>query len=211
MSLWFNDILNFVTMNYLAHACLSFGIKDILAGNMISDFVKGRAKFTYPIGIQRGIELHRLIDEFTDNHPVTAEAKKFFKPAYRLYSGAFVDIVYDHFLANSEKEFSEYGGLLPFTTFVYHSLGHNKKYFPEVFGLMYSYMKSDNWLYNYKMVTGIQKSFGGLVRRALYMDDATEAYNVFTENYTSLRLCYNQFYPDVKQFAGDTLRNMMAR
>lgn len=42
---------------------------------------------------------------------------------------------------------------------------------------MYSYMKSDNWLYNYKMVTGIQKSFGGLVRRALYMDDATEAYN----------------------------------
>ena len=198
-------------MNYLAHACLSFGVKDILAGNMISDFVKGRAKFTYPIGIQRGIELHRLIDEFTDNHSATAEAKKFFRPAYRLYSGAFVDIVYDHFLANSEKEFSEFGGLLPFTTFVYHSLAHNKNYFPEVFGLMYSYMKSDNWLYNYKMVTGIQKSFGGLVRRALYMNDSTEAYNVFTQNYTALQLCYDEFYPDVKQFAGDTLRNLMAR
>jgi len=45
-------------MNYLAHAKLSFGNRDVVAGNMFSDFVKGRAKFTYPIGIQRGIELH---------------------------------------------------------------------------------------------------------------------------------------------------------
>ena len=31
-------------MNYLAHAYLSFGDPDILAGNMISDFVKGKKK-----------------------------------------------------------------------------------------------------------------------------------------------------------------------
>ncbi len=35
-------------MNYLAHAYLSFGDPDILAGNMISDFVKGKKKFDYP-------------------------------------------------------------------------------------------------------------------------------------------------------------------
>jgi acyl carrier protein phosphodiesterase len=29
-------------MNYLAHAVLSFQQPDILTGNMISDFVKGR-------------------------------------------------------------------------------------------------------------------------------------------------------------------------
>ena len=78
---------------------------------MISDFVKGKAKFDYPPGIQKGIHLHRLIDTFTDNHPATAMAKSFFRPQYRLYSGAFTDVVYDHFLARDEKQFEEYGSL----------------------------------------------------------------------------------------------------
>ena len=87
-------------MNYLAHAYLSFNEPGILTGNMISDFVKGRKKFDYPPQIKKGIELHHAIDEFTDNHPATKQAKEFFRSDYRLYSGAFVDIVYDHFLAN---------------------------------------------------------------------------------------------------------------
>ena len=90
-------------MNYLAHAYLSFDDPEVLAGNMISDFVKGKKKFDYPFRIQQGIMLHRLIDDFTDNHPATKEAKEFFRPDYRLYSGAFVDVVYDHFLAIDEN------------------------------------------------------------------------------------------------------------
>jgi acyl carrier protein phosphodiesterase len=35
-------------MNYLAHACLSFGRPDILVGNMISDHIKGKKQFDYP-------------------------------------------------------------------------------------------------------------------------------------------------------------------
>jgi len=117
-------------MNYLAHAFLSFNKTDILAGNMISDFVKGKAKFDYPEDIQKGIHLHRLIDTFTDNHPTTAIAKKFFRPRYRLYSGAFTDVVYDHFLARDEKQFEEYGGLKIFSQIVYESLGINFSLYP---------------------------------------------------------------------------------
>jgi acyl carrier protein phosphodiesterase len=76
-------------MNYLAHAYLSFNEPEILAGNMISDFVKGKKKFDYSLTIQQGIALHRAIDQFTDFHPVTQEAKSYFKKDYRLYSGAF--------------------------------------------------------------------------------------------------------------------------
>lgn len=35
-------------MNYLAHAYLSFNDPEILVGNLISDFVKGKKKFDYP-------------------------------------------------------------------------------------------------------------------------------------------------------------------
>ena len=100
-------------MNYLAHAYLSFGDPDILAGNMISDFVKGKKKFDYPERIQMGITLHRKIDEYTDTHPATRQAKQFLKTSAGLYAGSFVDIIYDHFLANDSYEFEE-GALADF-------------------------------------------------------------------------------------------------
>jgi acyl carrier protein phosphodiesterase len=50
-------------MNYLAHATLSFKNDEILTGNMISDFVKGNKKMLYPAIIQKGIMLHRMIDD----------------------------------------------------------------------------------------------------------------------------------------------------
>src|SRR4051812_39406331 len=93
-------------MNYLAHAYLSFGNDEILVGNMISDFVKGKTKFNFPINIQKGINLHRTIVAFTDTHFATIQAKQVFKPVAGLYSGVFVDVVYDHFIARDEKEFS---------------------------------------------------------------------------------------------------------
>ena len=65
-------------MNFLAHAYLSFNHPDILVGNMISDFVKGSARFSYPEGVQKGIRIHRDIDRFTDFHPAVKEAKKHF-------------------------------------------------------------------------------------------------------------------------------------
>ena len=93
-------------MNYLAHAYLSFGNPEITVGNLISDFVKGKKKFDYSEGVQRGITLHRNIDSFTDDSEATKKAKEVFRPAYRLYSGALVDVAYDHFLATDEKEFT---------------------------------------------------------------------------------------------------------
>lgn len=195
-------------MNYLAHAVLSFDNPSILTGNMISDFVKGRRKYLYPESIRRGIELHRLIDRFTDEHESTAEAKSFFRPTYRLYSGAFVDVVYDHFLANDSNEFANASHLLRFSDSVYRTLEKNRKVLPVVFASLFPYMKNENWLYNYRLVTGIQKSFGGLVRRALYMHDPGPAFRIFNENYTTLQLCYEHFFPDVKQFVLQSLSNL---
>ena len=54
----FGKFINFIkvcNMNYLAHACLSFGKPDILLGNMINDFIKGKKQFDYPAAIQKGI------------------------------------------------------------------------------------------------------------------------------------------------------------
>ena len=119
-------------MNYLAHAYLSFNQREILVGNMISDFVKGKKKFDYPILVQKGIILHRAIDEFTDEHTTTKKAKQIFHADYRLYAGAFVDVVYDHFLAIDEKEFTN-ESLKEFTQKTYQSLSQFVDIFPDRF------------------------------------------------------------------------------
>ena len=62
---------SFVVMNFLAHAYLSFNHPQILVGNMISDFVKGKSRLGLSGNINQGITLHREIDAFTETHPAT--------------------------------------------------------------------------------------------------------------------------------------------
>ncbi len=187
-------------MNFLAHAYFSFGHSEILVGNMISDFVKGKSRYDYSSGIQNGIELHRRIDAFTDNHPATKEGKEVFRKDYRLYSGALIDVVYDHFLAN-DKEAFDGNSLYLFTQDVYKVLQQHTSILPPKFLAMLPHMKQDNWLLNYGERWGIERSMGGLVRRSLYMPHHTAAFNAFNEQYLYLQHCYNLFREDVKSFA----------
>jgi acyl carrier protein phosphodiesterase len=188
-------------MNLLAHAYLSFEQPEILVGNMISDYVKGNKKFAYSNGVQKGITLHRAIDEFTDNHEATKSAKKYFREPYHLYAGAFVDIVYDHFLANDINEFENEIVLNVFCRATYKSLEGNKEVMPEKFSGMLPYMQQQNWLYNYRYREGIERSFEGLVRRAAYLKESEVAFKIFNEQYIYLQQCYAAFFPSLKSFA----------
>ena len=198
-------------MNFLAHAFLSFNDPDILTGNMISDFVKGKRKFDYPVPIQNGIYLHRQIDNFTDFHPATAIAKEFFRPHYRLYSGAFVDIVYDHFLATDQKQFNLNNPLENFTQTTYFLLEKNALYFPDHFQKIFTYMRSQNWLYEYRLKEGIRKSFAGLAYRARYLNESDVAFEVFNTYYDELKNCYDSFFPELKSYTLSILGDLPSR
>ncbi len=196
-------------MNYLAHAYLSFNEPEILVGNMISDYIKGKKQFDYPSPVQKGIRLHRQIDAYTDAHPVTKELKSFFKPQYRLYSGAFADVVYDHFLANDTNEFTNEASLEKFAATTYKMLDPFTALFPAPFSKMYPFMKTHNWLYNYRYSWAIEKSFGGLVKRAAYLTESTIAFEIFKTHYHSMQECYTRFFPDLKKFTINQLDELM--
>ncbi len=168
---------------------------------MISDYVKGKKKFDYSVEILKGINLHRAIDTFTDNHPATKEAKQFFKKDYRLYSGAFVDVVFDHFLAKDRNEFIDDDALKSFASTTYSLLQNDIEIFPERFQKMFPYMKEQNWLYNYQFDDMIKKSFCGLERRAVYLTETSIAFDIFISEYKNLASCYQDFFPSVKNFS----------
>ena len=196
-------------MNYLAHAYLSFNLPDVLAGNMMSDYIKGKKQFDYPLPVQIGIKLHRAIDHFTDTHPATQELKLFFRPQYRLYSGAFADVVYDHFLANDTNEFNNEIDLKKFAATSYKLLEAYTNIFPLPFQKMFPYMKEYDWLYNYRYTWGIEKSFGGVVRRSAYLTESEIAFEIFNTHYAAMQVCYNTFFSDLKQYSLNKLDQLL--
>ncbi len=197
-------------MNYLAHAYFSFNNPPILLGNMISDYVKGKKQYDYPIEIQKGIRLHRLIDTFTDEHHITKEIKKIFTPSVRLYAGAFVDVVYDHFLATNNTILKE-EEWLAFTKTSYELLADQSIHFPEKFASMFPYMQSQNWLFNYRYIWGIENSFGGLVRRAKYLDSSEEAFVALNNNYAQIEALSAIFIADVQVFTSNQFQGLISQ
>ncbi len=191
---------SFAGMNFLAHAYLSFDHPQILVGNMISDFVKGRNRLGLSGNINQGITLHREIDGFTDDHPSTRKAKEIFRPQYRLYSGAILDVVYDYYLANDPLYFSE-ASLSVFASATYQHLENHSTSLPPNFLHAFTYMKAHNWLYHYRLKEGIRNSLHGLARRASYISDGETAYQLFIKHHDALKNHFETFFPDVKQFA----------
>lgn len=102
-------------MNHLAHCYLSYCDSDLLLGNFIADYVKGRRWEAYPPGVQRGILLHRAIDAFTDEHPSVRQSVVRVRPIAGRYAGPVIDILYDFLLAEqwatvAEQPFEEFVG-----------------------------------------------------------------------------------------------------
>lgn len=179
-------------MNFLAHSYLAFSDEQIV-GQFLQDFIKNSDRFSYPEKIQQGITLHREIDSFTDSHPKIHEAKKIFSPLVRLYSGAFVDVAFDYFLANSipDKE------LFTHSQKVYRVLWENERFFPPLFLQMLTRMEKDNWLYNYRQNWGIKFSMQNVLNKAKYLDKNVAVYESFLNNKPQLQKHFDAFFPEL--------------
>ncbi len=151
-------------MNFLAHIYLSFGHNEITIGNFIADSIRGNNFKHLPIGIQKGIVLHRAIDTFTDEHPTVRMSTKRLHENYSHYSRVIVDIFYDHFLAKNWERYSE----TPLDKFVddfYILLERHYEFLPEGTKRLMPYMIADNWIVNYSKMEGIARVLNGMNRR----------------------------------------------
>lgn len=179
-------------MNFLAHSYLTFSDEQIV-GQFLEDFIRNSERFLFPEKIQQGIILHREIDTFTDSHPAISEAKKIFSPIVRLYSGAFVDVSFDYFLANAlpEKVLYEHSQK------VYAALRKNQEILPRNLILMLEKMQKDNWLFNYREDWGIRFSIQNVLNKAKYLEKDLPVFDVFLNNKPELQRYFDVFFPDL--------------
>lgn len=87
-------------MNYLAHLHIADHCQSSLLGNLLGDFVKGDPDSQYGAPIASGIRLHRLVDAYTDSHPVMQHAKQCFSSDTRRFAPIALDMFWDHCLAS---------------------------------------------------------------------------------------------------------------
>ncbi|KAA2244723.1 DUF479 domain-containing protein [Chitinophaga agrisoli] len=193
-------------MNFLAHAYLSFHDPSLIIGNMIADFVKGKQLQLYAPEIQRGIQIHRAIDSFTDQHAITREARQLFRPSCGLYGAVFMDIIYDHFLARDTQRFTE-AQLAAFAQSVYDVIDQADMELPQVFREVFHYMRTQNWLFHYGTREGISRSFNGIVRRARYLDvPASVPFAIFENHYAAMETYYAAFFPELEAHVKGLIR-----
>lgn len=187
-------------MNFLAHAYLSFGLEGILVGNFAADFIKGKEIQRYDKDILIGILLHREIDSFTDSHALVRAGQSYLQPRFRHYSTVITDIFFDYFLGKNWEKYSD----VPLENFVnqtYSIIDTHLNLLPDSFREMFIWMKSQNWLYNYREIEGIQKTLTGLSRRTKFDSKMNEAPEVLHEKEAEFELIFFAFFQDLETFA----------
>ncbi len=142
-------------MNFLAHIYLSGDSDDIMIGNFIGDFVKGKKYLDYPEQIGKGIILHRKIDSFTDRHPVTKKLQIIYKSDVQINIPELLWIFsMTTFLATNWKYYSS----VPLKDFViqkYTILSAYDYFFPAEVKIFFPYFLETNWLYAYSTFDGL--------------------------------------------------------
>ncbi len=193
-----------IAMNYLAHAYLSFDQDEVLVGNFIGDFVKGKMMGTFPQGVQNGIKLHREIDTFTDTHPLVRAGQSYLRPKFGHYSTVITDIFFDYYLANNWSKFST----IPLEEFIQNTFLKLRKYqvlFPERFANMFQLMVEDNWLLKYREIDGIRQTFSGMSRRTRFESKMEVAHLSLLEKEKEFQLIFFAFFEDLETFARQKL------
>lgn len=181
-------------MNFLAHAALSGNKPEILAGNMMGDYIRKSQEQNYPEAIIRGVYLHREIDRFTDTHPVVKQCRKIFFPYIRHYSLVVSDVLYDHFLGQYWKQYYAVS-LEDFTVHTYQTIRNFSEIFPPGFAFIFQRMSDHDWLSQYRDREYLYASFIGLGKRSPAFIHADATRDVIEDHYTELATGFLEFYP----------------
>ncbi|MCG8701493.1 MAG: ACP phosphodiesterase [Bacteroidales bacterium] len=186
-------------MNYLAHIFLSGINEEILIGNFIGDYVKGKEYINFPTDIRRGIILHRRIDSFIDSHKIAIQSKQYFVSKYHKYAGIIIDICYDHFLIKNWDKYCP----TPIQYFKENIFEVLMKFYPELPDRVKFFVPSfiqNDWIETYSTIDGIVKILERMSIRTTLPDHSEFAREVLHKYYVQLDSEFINFFPQAIRY-----------
>lgn len=186
-------------MNFLAHLYLSRQDGPELVGNFMGDFVKGGAYAALPLPLAQGVRLHRLIDHFTDNHPLVRAHVQQLRPQLGRYTAIALDVYYDHLLA---RDWLGAQSLPDFAAWAYAQLEQWQPWLPPKAERTFLSMRKGDWLSGYAHPDGVQFALGGLDYRSGYRSGLSTALPVLQDWDAHLQVDFPQLLQDLEQEVG---------
>ena len=183
-------------MNFLAHIFLSCGSEDLLIGNFIADFISNKEVNQYDPEVQKGIQLHREIDSYTDNHPVVRQGTHRLQPNHRKYAPVVIDILYDHLLANNWKRYKAQE-LKVFSKEVYKILERRMDDLPLKLKKRLPEMITGDWLTQYGTEEGMIFTLKKMDERTSFPSNFVGAMDDLKENYDLFDGEFNTLFPEL--------------
>ena len=195
-------------MNFLLHFLLARDDDDLRLGSLLGDVVKGRVeRYDHPGTTPRlrtGIQLHRAIDSFSDQHPAVRRSKQRLAPTYGRLSGVIVDVFYDHLLARSWP--AHHAQSLPdFTQDVYRTLRANLDRMPAAAHPLVHAMSRHDWLLSYAHIRGIDRALRGMAARAPIARGLATAAIDLERGYAAFAADFDAFLPELQAHAARVL------
>lgn len=185
-------------MNYLGHLVLSGNDSEILFGNFIADAIKGNSYLEWPENIQKGILLHRFIDNFTDNNNHYLLGKRRFYEKFPKMGGIVNDILYDHLLWNYDHK----NKTLQLTKEIiryYKILDDFSDKMPEKIKHLYKYMRRDDWLNNYQYEEEMRKILKRMGKRINYSKNLELSFEIYKKSSSDYEKEFELFYNEIKE------------
>jgi acyl carrier protein phosphodiesterase len=164
-------------MNFLAHLYLSGDFDELMIGNFMADFVKGKPALSIHPLVIKGIELHRHIDYYTDTHFIVKESKERLRTRYRKYAGVIVDMFYDHFLAANWPDYSKIP-LPEFASQTYQLMNQKKQLLPPGMHMLLHYMQ-------------------GMAKRTTFQSDMELAVHDLQQDYHLYQAEFINYFPEL--------------
>ena len=187
-------------MNYLAHLFLASDKGNARLGSLLADFVRGDAKQQYSADIQFEIQMHRLIDAYTDSHPVVLNSKKLVDEKKRRYMGIVLDIFYDHKLAQNWNVYSDVS-LSEFTQKAYRLLQDNNTLLPKVVSkFVVPHMIQEDWLVSYQEMQGFKQAIYRVSRMLSKGSMLLECVSDVDKNYSAFSVGFEEFFPQLIEY-----------
>lgn len=188
-------------MNHLLHFLLARDDEDLRLGSLLGDMVKGRVeRYDHPgvtTRLRTGIQLHRTIDSFSDQHAAVRRSKRRLAPRYGRLSGVLVDVFYDHVLARTWA--AHHTASLPaFTQDVYRTLRTNLPRLPSAVHPLVHAMSHHDWLLAYADIAGIDRALHGMAHRTPIARGIATAAADLAAQYDDFAEDFRAFLPDLQ-------------
>ncbi len=191
-------------MNYLAHAFLSTDDPLLLMGNIWGDIIKPRDYGLLPAKMLQGIEHHKRIDAFTDQHDGVGEIISLIRPYQGKYTPVVADVLMDFILSKFWHVYHEQE-LVEYCHKVYQIVRNYLEFVPERLHPRILRMLEHRWLESCASRERMDITLTMLSRRASFENTIPEAMIPYELHEHTMDRLFLRFFEDLRSHL--TLRN----